>query len=281
MPEEEVPTGSDVGRDALNARLRLFAAEVHQDVAAEDYDGVRTDRLGFVEGQVVMDDAHHPSNRWNDFIPAAGRREIPPPALARQTLDLGLGVDGFLGSCERVERHIAGDDLPAAAPGFIQEHRQAVGFLAVAAPGAPHDASLARFLAHEGCESVELSRVAKESAVLDGDAIQQVFEGGGLSVQDSHVRVHRDARDPRALLKQSREPGLAGRLGFETGSRPQERSGEIERGHCGLAVVASVPRSGARPRAPLRVGGVGLPVLPSSRETALRSPASSKEVLTI
>src|SRR6202030_1881010 len=172
--------------------------------------------------------------------------------------------------------------LPAAAPCFVKEHRQAVRFLAVAAPGAPYDLSQPWLLSNEGGERVELNRVAKEGAVLDGDAIQQVFERGRLRVDDAHVRVHRNARDRRALLNQPREPGLTRRLCLEARPRPQKRSGEIDRGHDGLeGGGGSGMRSDVRPRAPLRVGGVELPVLPSRRETALRSPASSKEVLTM
>src|ERR1700730_16923369 len=138
MTEEEVPAWTNALRNALNAGLGLFTAEIHQHVAAEDHGRDRHRGAGVGSREVVMGDTHVAANRWNDFVSARDRRQVASPALGRQTLDLTLCVTSFLSLGECLERDIGGDHLPVPATALVQQHRQAVWLLAVATPGTPN-----------------------------------------------------------------------------------------------------------------------------------------------
>ena len=283
MTQEQVSTRGDALGDALDAGLRLFSSEVHENVAAEYRRGLRDHRLSISMREVVVRDAHVAPKRRHDLKPAALLPQILLATRNRQPLDLVLGVFGLLRSGESVKGDIGGNDVPVAATDLVEEHREAVRLLAVPATCAPDRVRGAIRSARELGECDELRRVPEEAAVLNGDPVEQLIKCSRLGVDHVHVRMHGNAGEARAFLKQSLEACAAGRLSFQAGARLDHHRSAVEGAHAHRAfarwagrsafiqtgVVESLDRCGAgnsRPR---------------SRETALSRPASSKEVLTM
>src|SRR5260370_26738440 len=138
--------------------------------------------------------------------------------------------------------------------------------------------------AHEVGKRRELSGVTEKGAVLNGDSVQQIVECGGLVVEHVDIRGHFNAGEVRAFFEQSLEASAACGLGLESRSRAQELRRVIERIHCVLGVVASTGRGvwlcASAPAPCRRCAGIAA-VRPNNRDTALSSPTSSKEVLTM
>jgi hypothetical protein len=157
----------------------------------------------------VVGDVDVPSNEWSDLVAAWNRVQKPPLALRRQPVQLTRAVACNLGAREGTERDVGGDNLPVVTTGLIEEHGQAVRFLAVATSGAPHGMRRTARFAHELGEGRELSGVPEEGAVLNGDSIQEIVECSGLAFEHVDVSGHCNPRDVRALREQSLEPGTA------------------------------------------------------------------------
>src|SRR5260370_20849092 len=197
-------------------------------------------------------------------------------------MELTIRIARDLGSREGTERDVGGDNLPVVTAGFIDEHGDAVRFLAVSTTGAPDGMRCTARFAHELGQCCELRGVAKKGAVLNGDSVQQIVKRGGLVVEHVDVRGHGNSGEVRAFFEQSLEPSTACGLGLESGSRAKELRRVIERIHCVLGVVASTGRTvllrAIAPALFRRCAGAAA-VRPNSRDTALSSPTSSKEAL--
>src|ERR1700704_1413010 len=129
--------GHSVG-DPLDASLCLLTSEVHEHVPAEDCSRLGYHRAGVIAGEVVMCNPYVASKRCHDLVAALDWRQITSPAFERQPLDLTLSEMGLFGSSEGVERDVGGDDVPVVPACLVEEDREAVRLLPVAASGGPH-----------------------------------------------------------------------------------------------------------------------------------------------
>jgi hypothetical protein len=163
----------------------------------------------------------------------------------------------------------------------MEKHRKAVRFLAIAATSAPYGVRFGAGVADKLRQRHELRWISKEGAVLNGDSIQQIVKCRRFAVNYVDVAVHGNSREVSALVKQPLQSGPACGFRLESCARAKEQRGVLERiDHRGAFAVTGtfLVRGRATPFA--RRGGV-LAVLPRSRETALRRPASSNDVLTM
>src|SRR4029077_1324064 len=101
---------------------------------------------------------------------------------------------------ESSERDVGRDDADVAAAAFVEQHGQAVGLLPVAAGGAPDGGALFADLPREVRQRVELSWVAEEIAVLNGDPVQQIPKRLRLRVDHLEIGIDWHARLGRTLF---------------------------------------------------------------------------------
>src|ERR1700680_573120 len=100
---------------------------------------------------------------------------------------------------------------------LVQQHREAVWLLAVAAAGPPYGLASIGRLACQHRNGLELSRIPKEAAVLDRDSIHESAEGGRLRVDEVEIGCDRPFCEHGALGAQPLQAGATERVRLQAG----------------------------------------------------------------
>ena len=108
--------------------------------------------------------------------------------LRGQARQFTFGVPGVDGPLERGGRQVGGDDRTLDTY-FFQEHRDAVGLLAVRAARAPDTHRLVQAAQDVIRQQSEMLGMPEERGLLDGDAIDQALQGIPATGQIADVGV--------------------------------------------------------------------------------------------